>query len=195
MLSLDVPSPIFAEPIDLDSDRDLDLIVYSSSRAGSGKLFRMDNLGGASFSAPVVIEPEAGDISDFETADMDDDGDEDIVVAREDIDQILWYANLLPQAVPVEELDGEFHTQTMLTARYPNPVQRDLRLSISVVRAGKFKVDISDALGRVVDVLYDQWLPQGEHQFVSDLSGWPAGLYFVRLTTDRSQTTMSVLKQ
>ncbi len=76
---------------DLDGDGDLDIV--SASR-GDDKLAFYENLDGAgTFGPEMVISTEADGIWFVHPADLDGDGDIDLVTSSRDDDQVAWFEN------------------------------------------------------------------------------------------------------
>ena len=68
-----------------------------------------------------------------------------------------------------------------LTAPYPNPVRGRARLGVMVARSQQVRVEVFDALGRRVAVLFEGALASGSSRSLSWDSGRvPSGLYVVR---------------
>ncbi|MDX1548551.1 MAG: T9SS type A sorting domain-containing protein, partial [Rhodothermales bacterium] len=68
-----------------------------------------------------------------------------------------------------------------LTAPYPNPVRGQARLGVLVARSQQVRVEVFDALGRRVAVLFEGALESGSSRSLSWDSGRvPSGLYVVR---------------
>ena len=63
----------------------------------------------------------------------------------------------------------------------PNPTSTQARLVLTLARAGTVRVDVVDALGRVVAVLHDGEAAAGETPLTADASALPAGVYAVRV--------------
>lgn len=107
---------------DLDSDGDIDIIA---ARPDNNELSWFENLdGNGGFSAEQVITGGLNNIRESYVADIDGDGDLDIVTAVWSQNEVSWYENLdglanfgpkqiidttgrIPEAVIVEDLDGD----------------------------------------------------------------------------------------
>ncbi|HEX8386690.1 MAG TPA: T9SS type A sorting domain-containing protein [Rubricoccaceae bacterium] len=63
----------------------------------------------------------------------------------------------------------------------PNPTAGRTRLALTLEAARAVRVDVLDALGRVVAVLHDGPAGAGDTEVVVDVSGLPAGVYAVRV--------------
>ncbi len=78
---------------DLDSDGDTDVIAASN---GGDKIAYWENIGAGSFSGTFVIDygTELDGVSDIAIADIDEDGDQDIVAANNVKRSVSWWMNL-----------------------------------------------------------------------------------------------------
>ena len=86
----DLATAVHAEDIDLDGDIDI-----LSASAGDDKIAWYENLdGNGTFSQSKVITLEANRAFSVNTADLDGDGDLDVLSASRDDDRVAWYENL-----------------------------------------------------------------------------------------------------
>ena len=79
-------------------------------------------------------------------------------------------------STPIEPGDSP---QTIVVAVAPNPTRGGGALTLVSPRSDHARVEAFDSLGRLVALLYDGPLAEGEHRFRLDL-GLPAGVYTVR---------------
>ena len=96
---------MFAADLDGDGDADVlsasydgDVEVLSASRNGGwgdDKIAWFENLGGGTFSGQRVITKDGDGASAVFAADLDGDGDADVLSASEGDDNIAWYENLV----------------------------------------------------------------------------------------------------
>lgn len=87
--SFGYPDVLF--PADLDNDGDLDLLFGAQSFQGPGGVYWFENDGTGSFATPTTISD--GVVLDVHAADLDNDGDLDILSANSGYDKIFWYEN------------------------------------------------------------------------------------------------------
>ena len=91
---------------DLDGDNDADIIIGYSDL---DKIVWLENTYGAgAFSTPITITILADGLTSIYTADMDNDGDLDIISSSKDDNQVVWYTNLDGQ--------GNFSDETIITS-------------------------------------------------------------------------------
>lgn len=88
----------------------------------------------------------------------------------------------LPGAGPVAEEGGpDDPIADGLVGVFPNPTAGRATVRFELAEAGAVRVDLVDALGRVVATLADGPYAAGPHEVAVDTSGLPAGVYAVRL--------------
>ena len=88
VISTELPQPVSLCVVDLDGDALVDVIC--NGRLGHLAWFK--NLGGGSFGALQELSNDAG-IGDVVVADLDNDGDPDVLHVRDYPHQIVWYEN------------------------------------------------------------------------------------------------------
>ena len=71
----------------------------------------------------------------------------------------------------------------------PNPIRNAATVGVSLDQPGHIRLDVVDALGRVVRTLRDAHLAAGSHDVRLGADGLPAGVYTVRATTPTGAQT------
>lgn len=80
---------------DLNGDGDLDILTQSRAvTQADGKIVWYENLGGGHFSTEKRISDQVNGIFRVNAADLDEDGDLDVLSASFDDDKLAWYENL-----------------------------------------------------------------------------------------------------
>jgi len=64
---------------------------------------------------------------------------------------------------------------------FPNPFQTSTQLSFHLPTNEYVKLEITDALGQVIETLADGQLPSGEQQFLFTPKHLAKGIYFCKL--------------
>ncbi len=80
-----------------------------------------------------------------------------------------------------------------LHAPYPNPAREIAAVPFVLAKTGRVRLAVYDMLGREVSVLLDRSLPAGPHESVLQAGGLPNGLYVVRLTSEASTVTRTLV--
>lgn len=93
---------------------------------------------------------------------------------------------------PAPELPRELR----LSGAYPNPFNPSTSISFALPEAGLVRLEVFDALGRIVRVLADEERAAGEHSVSFDASWLASGVYLYRLTSPAGSLvrTMVLLK-
>jgi aminopeptidase N len=72
---------------------------------------------------------------------------------------------------------------------FPNPASAYVRLTVSISQSGPVRIELFDALGRRVGVLFQRELAGGYHPVELSVDRFAAGSYFLRFTTPRAAIT------
>ncbi|MCF8373848.1 MAG: T9SS type A sorting domain-containing protein [Bacteroidales bacterium] len=84
------------EAIDIDNDGDIDIFTGLSTTPNFDyNLAWYENLGSANFAPPVIIDFGMEDIMDIHASDLDNDGDNDLVLALNHNHTVQWLENTL----------------------------------------------------------------------------------------------------
>jgi FG-GAP-like repeat/Secretion system C-terminal sorting domain len=178
---------------DVDVDGDNDMVVLWDALTG---LYWMDNDGLGNFTQGS-LSPQAGDASVIFCVDMDDDGDEDFVVARENLNgDVVWvenqYADFVTAApmiatsssgdVLAPSVDDEQAKADFSMFASPNPFNAATTLQMTLPQAGEMKVQVFNVTGRLVATLANGTYQPGTHRLVWMADNHASGIYFVRAT-------------
>lgn len=95
---------------------------------------------------------------------------------RDGQDSLLIVIRLLVEEQPI--LPGE----AVEMRAYPNPFSSELHVQLSLPEAGPVNLQISDAIGRTLQILADQELPPGKQELTCSIPpDWGKGLFLIRL--------------
>ncbi|MBG43661.1 MAG: hypothetical protein CL530_06800 [Aequorivita sp.] len=163
---------------DLDQDGDNDILATGGG-AFDGEIVWFENLDGTgSFGSKNVISIEHQFPRSVIAADIDNDGDMDVIASSQNDDKIAWYENLTILGV------GENESSSIKI--YPNPT--DGLLYIDANTESIIGITVFDVLGKKVLQL------QGNKQQV-DISTIESGMYFLRIATDRGEFVQKIIKE
>ncbi len=81
-----------------------------------------------------------------------------------------------------------------LGAPRPNPVRDATRVSFSLARDARVRVELFDLLGRHVRTVTDGDYAAGDHDVRVDMASLPVGLYLVRLSTNGVRATRTLVR-
>jgi len=96
LLPKSVPNPACARAADLDGNGDADLVVGSHGfwESNEGGVWWFENLGGGRFAPKVPVVTGLGWVRDVHAADLDGDGDNDVLFTSVEEDRVAWCENL-----------------------------------------------------------------------------------------------------
>lgn len=77
--------------------------------------------------------------------------------------------------------DNDFITQN-----YPNPFNHTTRIEFALDTRKDVKVEVYDSIGRKISTLLNEVIDGGYHTLDFDAGGLSSGIYFYRITTDRT---------
>ncbi len=150
--------------------------AYINMGTPSAPFFSYDPSVFADYTGPVLV------YSDL--ADLDGDGDDDLVVndhciltAVENLSE-TGIGDVIP-ALP----------NSLNLSCYPNPFNSSTAFEYGIDNAGAVKLEIFDILGRQVETLVDESRQPGVYRAVWEAGDNPSGIYFARLQiADKSRT-------
>ena len=163
---------------DLDNDGDIDVLATSVETFG-GEIVWFENLDGqGNFSSKKIISTEVQSPRSVIAADIDNDGDMDVIASSQNDDKIAWYENLTILGVEENQID------TMKI--YPNPTEGLLYIDSkteSIIGAAVFNI-----LGKKV------FHVDGNIQQL-DISTLQSGMYFFKITTNTGSFVQKIIKE
>ena len=110
----------------------------------------------------------------------------DVTMRSEYVRQGLERAGFRPAILSSEEQPAEL---ALGIGAFPNPTTGRAHLTFTVPGAGPFSIALYDVLGRRIVLIDAGHKPSGPHQAEADLSGLPAGAYFLVLESARGSVT------
>jgi hypothetical protein len=76
---------------------------------------------------------------------------------------------------------------------YPNPVQSEATIDLSIARASELKIVVKDLTGRDVQSVYSGFAKAGKQQLSIDASGLNNGIYFITATSGDLRITKKLI--
>ena len=150
-----------------------------SASTGDNIIAWYENDGTGIFGPQQIISTEVLSPRDVYAADIDNDGDMDVLSASQNDNKIAWYENLTILGIE------EYTTNPIRV--YPNPV-RDI-LNIKLTKNTQIQqLRLFDALGRLV-------LHKQEDLQQIQVAGLRKGMFFLQVETSEGIFTTKVVKQ
>jgi hypothetical protein len=163
---------------DLDNDGDIDVLATLVQTFG-GEVVWFENLDGlGSFSTKKIISTEVQSPRSVIAADIDNDGDMDVISSSQNDDKIAWYENLTIIGIKENQLDS--------IKIYPNPTKG--LVFINPRTETIVSATIFDVLGKKV-------LQQNRNIQELNISSLQSGMYFLRVTTDSGELVKKIIKE
>ncbi|WP_410004805.1 T9SS type A sorting domain-containing protein [Aequorivita nionensis] len=163
---------------DLDNDGDNDLLATGGG-AFDGEVVWFENLDGqGSFGAKNIISTEVQFSRSVIAADIDNDGDMDVIASSQNDDKIAWYENYTILSVEENQINS-------LTV-YPNPTKGLIYINPKTKTI--ISIGVFDILGKKVLQL------EGNIQQV-DISTLQSGMYFLRIATNAGSFVRKIIKE
>ncbi|HNP69381.1 MAG TPA: T9SS type A sorting domain-containing protein [Aequorivita sp.] len=167
---------IYSTDIDNDGDND---ILATGGGAFDGEIVWFENLDGmGSFGSKKIISTEHQFPRSVIAADIDNDGDMDVIASSQNDDKIAWYENLTILGVEENQIDT--------IKIYPNPTDGLLYIDANT----------KSVIGTTVfDILDKKVLQQTGNIQQVDISTLESGMYFLRIVTDRGEIVQKIIKE
>lgn len=162
---------------DLDNDGDMD-ILSTMVEAFAGEVVWFENLDGlGTFGDKNVITTEVKFPRDVYAADLDNDGDMDVLSASQNDNKISWYENFTILAVD-DNPDNNFKV-------YPNPTKGLLyiRPALETIE----DIEIYDITGRMIERFSADQNP-------IDISRLTNSVYFLKIISERGSSIEKIIK-
>jgi hypothetical protein len=161
----------------MDNDGDMDVLSASTN---DDKIAWYENDGAAdpSFTATTITTSADGAFSVF-AADMDNDGDMDVLSASYYDDKIAWYESTLFLDIMLEPAPQQF----TLYENYPNPFNPTTTLRFDLPEVSDITLTIYNVLGQEVKTFNRQSTPAGYHSITWDATNVGVGVYLYKLQT------------
>ena len=209
IISTSVVGPMSLDVSDLDNDGDFDIVVgehnYANEAAARLIIFEnADTLGGSWLQHVVSTGDEHHDGAQL--ADIDNDGDLDIMSIGWQHSRVLLYENRARQTTALAKVASIANTPDSVTQQsrpvptefaldqnYPNPFNPSTRIVFRLPQATRTSLKLFDILGREVKTLIDEIRNAGEHSIVFDAKKHASGVYLCRMEAGAYVKTIRLL--
>ena len=136
-----------------------------------------------SFSEQLIISNNAQEAMFVYAADLDMDGDQDVISSSGGDNKIAWYRNEMISSVSENKNNS---SNVRLIENFPNPFNQSTTIKYSLAPRSHLKLTITDSSGKPIKTLVNKKHQKGEHEIIwngTDNSGIsvPPGLYYCRI--------------
>jgi hypothetical protein len=171
---------------DIDGDGDVDL-VYSDQTFNW-----YENEGEYNFTLHRFSRAFEYGRGDIKLADMDNDGDLDVLGIVMEEGLILWFENE-GDTLSVEQDDVVSASGFTFSNIYPNPFNSTTTIEYALSYASDVSLSLYNLSGQRIETLVYGRMRAGIHR--TTLNAWemPSGLYFVRLIADHQISTQKIM--
>ncbi|OFY36132.1 MAG: hypothetical protein A2W91_04930 [Bacteroidetes bacterium GWF2_38_335] len=161
-------------PADLDGDGDMDVL---SASKGDDKIAWYENTdGNGAFGPQQAITTIADFAMSVYSADIDGDGDMDVLSASVDDDKIAWYENLLVTGIETIQQNS--------ISIYPNPTNGEFTIKTNEMQ----RIDIFNLNGQLINQTEAM-----KDEMKIDLNGNSKGIYTVKVITSKGTSVHKVV--
>ncbi|MBI5474640.1 MAG: T9SS type A sorting domain-containing protein, partial [Ignavibacteriae bacterium] len=204
IISSTTVGPMSLDVGDLDADGDIDVVVgeHNLSNPASARMLVFENVSnGASWVQHVVYTGEEHH-DGAQIADIDNDGDLDIISIGWDNPRVVLYENLASVTSAGALSAGMIAppSEFKLYQNYPNPFNPTTTIRYDIPETGsqrsedsRVTLKVFDLIGREVAVLVNENAKPGSHSIRFDARNLVSGTYLYRLTTGQYQQTGKML--
>ena len=177
IISNEMIRPLYVCTADINLDGAIDVIACSEH---DNKIVWYKKTGGQGiFGAGQIIDSPGGGVSSIHAADLDNDGDMDILVSVRG-KKTVWYKNLTI-TTPVEENEYKAPVEFNLLQNYPNPFNPSTTIHFILQKSEHISLKIYNLSGQEIKTLIYGERSAGQNQVQWQAKGLPSGIYFARL--------------
>ncbi|MFZ1731406.1 MAG: choice-of-anchor D domain-containing protein [Bacteroidota bacterium] len=111
------------------------------------------------------------------------------IITSDDPDTPNAFVSLTGNAVVSSVSDIDAAPRTLLLQNHPNPAAGTTVIPFQLQQSSHVRLELFDLLGRPLQLLRDEVLPEGSHSLRLNTTALPAGVYIYKLSTDREVLT------
>jgi len=145
------------------------------------KIAWYENDGNGGFGPQQVITTSADDARSVYAADLDGDGDQDVLSASFEDDKIAWYENLGSAMGTDVETASNVLPLVIEIRIFPNPASGSLFIQLVSTHPEPYSVVVFDILGRRVFRTDENLVGGAPETYGLDVSRLAPGMYVVRI--------------
>ncbi len=172
------PRDVIAVDIDGDGDSDIaavsrndDKVVWYENRLNEPTMdFGPEQLGVTLADGPIAIQ----------SADLDADGDMDLITLSENDDELIWFENT-GSASSIAENETVVPLVFRLHQNYPNPFNPVTSIRFALPENSHVRLELFNSLGQQVGLLLNENKTAGNHNVEFNAEHLPSGIYYYRI--------------
>lgn len=158
-------------------------LSLSTSRATAGGAGTGNDVLHTVSSGPFNLAP--GDSVEVAFALIGGDSLTDILTSAQNAQQMF---DSVPIGIEVPKQE-----KFSLLQNYPNPAYDLTTIEASFATPSQAHLEVFNAMGQRVAMIYSGQVSAGAHRFRVNISGWPAGMYYYRLSTPAGSVTRKMV--
>ena len=85
----------------------------------------------------------------------------------------------------IDKMDHAIPSEFNLYPACPNPFNPETKITYSVSHPTRISLSVFDVNGRLIKILFNQQVKEGEHSFIWNASDLTSGVYFIKLSSDK----------
>lgn len=172
---------IWLDMADFDNDGDNDLLGIAQNPGVSPDLYWYENKGNYNFTTNALSTDIVHVYSGI-PADIDKDGDIDIVIAANESDKIIWFENKLIYNTSLKKNDKEILDIVI----FPNPTNNQVSININSPINQKIEIKIFNSMGIEVETLNNQLIYSGKNKIELNTTNLNSGIYYCKINNNQT---------
>ena len=108
---------------------------------------------------------------------------------------VVKYVHISSKSIPVgiEHHPVDLETGFRLFPCHPNPCNEKTEIGYFIPRKCHFRISLTNSIGKEVRVLVNVEMEEGFHSFITDMTGFPPGIYFCSLRSSSGTISQKLI--
>ncbi len=168
---------------DFDGDGDPDIAAVSRNDDKVVWYLNRLNEAAADFGPAQSVTASADGPIKIQSADIDGDGDIDLITISDQDDELIWYENT-GSTVDIKDKENLLPEKFSLEQNYPNPFNPETTIKYSIAKATNVKIEIFNPLGQFVSELTNSIKTPGNYTAKFNAGDLSSGIYYYKIVTE-----------